>query len=206
MFVGDTFVTSMKITQTGIVNATLFGYEDCQFRYLLVGGGGMAFDYGGAGSGYLEYKSVALSKVTNTQIRVGDTGQGSWLTFDGVTSEARPGQTTNSEANNAGGDGYSGGGEGGYAGGRNGGNGGGGYEGQGTGEDIGAYKMTVFNLTAGAGGSDSGSYGGGGGGVLVDGYGPTRSSYQGEGYGGGGSKANSKYVGLSGVALLETGP
>merc|ERR1719481_224488 len=122
----------------------------------------MAFDYGGDGSGYLEYKSVALTKVTHAQIRVGGTGQGSWMTLDGVTTEARPGQTTNS---GSGGNGYSGGGYQGFNGGRNGGNGEGGYEGQGTGEDIGEYKMTFFSLTAGAGGQGYSrySYGGGGG-------------------------------------------
>ena len=84
----------------------------------------------GAGSGYLRYDSLPMTKATTAMARVGDRGEGSWITVDGITTEARAGETVN---NAGGGNGYCGGGQQGNAGGTDGGNGvGGTSEGQGT--------------------------------------------------------------------------
>ena len=138
----------------------------------------------GAGSGYLRYDSLPMTKATTAMARVGDRGEGSWITVDGITTEARAGETVN---NAGGGNGYCGGGQQGNAGGTDGGNGvGGTSEGQGTGEDVQSFKMDNFVLSPGAGGLPyRTSYGGGGGGVRVNGIGPGRNSEtQGDGYGG----------------------
>ena len=55
----------------------------------MVGGGG---DYnggygGGAGSGYLKYRSVPLTETTTVQIQVGDQAEASSVTIGGVTLE-----------------------------------------------------------------------------------------------------------------------
>ena len=64
--------------------------------------------------------------------------------------------------------------------------------------------MKQFVLQAGEGGLGDPGLGGGGGGVLVDGAGPVRSSEQGEGYGGGGSRCCvSSQFGLPGIVLIE---
>ena len=76
------------------------------------------------------------------------------------------------------------------------------------GHPVTAYTLKSWRVTPGAGGIEhsEGSYpdydhfGGGGGGVLVDGFGPTGTKYQGEGYGSGGGGGE----GLPGIILLET--
>ena len=115
-----------------------------------------------------------------------------------------------------GGNGYSGGGAYGSAGGSNGGDGddfldsfkGGAGSGLIISSDEWTVLWSVYNITAGTGGTGNTSYGGGGGGgVLVDGEGPQHHEFQGQGYGGGGSGYNDQTVsGLNGCAILEIVP
>ena len=86
--------------------------------------------------------------------------------------------------------------------------------GQGSGDDLADYQMQHFTLSPGQGGDEIKHFvenaivGGGGGGVLVNGQGPQQTnSYQGQGYGGGGSETKSGLNpgpgGLPGVVLVE---
>ena len=193
----------------------------CHLRVLAVGGGGGA-GYGGGGSGYILSYNETLTTDTVLNIIVGDQRQSSWVTINGQTFEAAPGDDAD--------DGYSGGGAfGGNTEGHDGGSNGEDGEndqnfdgGHGTGEDVTTYKMNNFALTPGAGGKylfyrgdviviDGIYLGGGGGGVLVNRKGPQRDSdNQGEGFGGGaGWHRNSDgdliFDGLPGVILLEVG-
>ena len=89
------------------------GRGECNLTLLVVGGGG-AFGYGGgAGSGYLEYRSLQVSAGTVLTARVGDQGQPSSLAISsGDTVTAQPGQ---GGQDNNGGAGYCGGGGGGWS-------------------------------------------------------------------------------------------
>ena len=211
--------TFLKFTKTGLdenVNIPL-PFSKCQLRILAVGGGGIGGQWRdggwGGGSGYIQYRKLTLTAESVINLRVGKGSQSSVVTINGQTIEAAPGKSSLAK----GGDGYSGGGADGYSGGSNGGNGDDPWyrsdDGHGTGEDITTYRMDNFVLSPGAGGKVwySGDhfkysdiyYGGGGGGVLVNGQGPHRDSYdnQGEGYGGGGGGRYRE--GLPGVILIE---
>ena len=204
------------------------GYK-CELTYLLVGGGHDSAGHGymaGGGSGYLEYGSKLVSAGTVLTGQVGAQQQASELTLSsGDTLTAPPGQDSPDGALGRGGDGFSGGGGNGgldryrYGqggrGGSNGGDGHGGFEGteyeshnggSGSGEDVSLYTFTSWTLAPGAGGSNNGGGGGGGGGVLVNGEGPERSVYQGQGFGGGGNGYSGYGDGLQGVILLEVTP
>ena len=187
------------------------GRGECNLTLLVVGGGG-AFGYGGgAGSGYLEYRSLQVSAGTVLTATVGYQRQASSLAISGgETVMAQPGQ--DAPGNSNGGDGYSGGGGYGYDYGGDGGSDGGDGEdgsdyicGRGTGEDVSLYSFTTWSLTPGDGGQayHGHYYGGGGGGVLVNGAGPQASQYQGQGYGGGSSGWSFYGEGLPGLILLE---
>ena len=65
--------------------------------------------------------------------------------------------------------------------------------------------MEYFVLSPGDGGEPDGSDGGGGGGIIVDNYSPD--SWEGKGFGGGGTGPyGDKYYGLPGTVLLEIKP
>ena len=106
-----------------------------------------------------------------------------------------------------GGAGYSGGGGGKGGQGNGGKDGGDGCCGEAGGEgssfDLSTTTLDTFTLTPGKGGEQyttaGGGSGGGGGGVMVDGQGPTRPNYEGQGYGGGGGFGE----GNPGVVLME---
>ena len=220
-----------NVGETTIIPVT--GSGSCVLTLLLVGGGGRdagGGDYrGGAGSGYLEYRSSQVSPGTVLTAQVGRGGEwsgpaaeASSLTFSsGDTFTAQPGQdNVGSYIGGAGYSGnnitisgynktisgYSGGGGYGGAGGTNGGNGedgDGGAGGGGTGEDVSLYTFRDWLLTPGSGGQPYGTSnrGGGGGGLMVDGTGPEANQYQGQGFGGGGNGLGA--YGLPGLILLE---
>ena len=165
---------------------------------------------------------VAGSVELRAQVGAGGSynsnGQPSKVRLQGTAGIFAPGGHRGWDGDEDGSTGYSGGGgsSGGYAStyggnggsnGNDGGHGSGSYSypgGSGTWEDITAYQLTEFTLSPGQGGqSYQGSFGGGGGGVLVGGTGPSRSQYQGEGYGGGGAYDGSTWSGLPGVILVE---
>ena len=198
------------------------GFGSCHLTLLLVGGGGAEGNYfSGAGSGFLEYRSIDVSAGTVLTAFVGDMGERTRVEISGgETISASAGGISDSSGVHDGGIGYCGGGGGGRnsgyagAGGTNGGNGGGGSDssgGHGTGEDISRYTFTTWTITPGAGGevfhANSGGmhHGGGGGGILVDGKGPFGlwSVYRGEGYGGGGGGISMTSPGQQGVILME---
>lgn len=204
----------------------------CTLTFLLVGGGGSGYDKAGqnsankdggagGGSGYVQYKSLTLSRgVTEISVFVGSGSTSSNVSVNGDITNANPGEN----GVYVGGDGYSGGGSadiniypdentfgagGGYDGGR-------GYGilwyGDGTGENVRDYTFDSFILTPGDGGVPVSWSGGGGGGVLVNGKGPEGSNiHQGQGYGGGGPGTLSTYAasvisntnGLQGIVILE---
>ena len=193
------------------------GWGECGLTLLVVGGGGRdgggSSTRGGAGSGYMEYRSLQVAAGTVLTARVGDQGQPSSLAISsGDTVTAPPGQGGHSRG---GGAGHSGGGGGsgllsGGEGGDGGSDGGDGEDGQygrggrGSGHHLALYTFTTWSLTPGAGGQHYGNGGGGGGGLLVDGAGPQLSSYQGQGYGGGGMGHYYDYgEGLPGLILIE---
>ena len=219
--------TSVMLTNTSDTEVIWVNGFKCEVTYLLVGGGHDSAGHGymaGGGSGYLEYGSKLVSAGTVLTGQVGAQQQASNLTLsNGDTLTAQPGQDSPDGALGRGGDGFSGGGGNGgldrYGqggrGGSNGGDGHGGYEGteyeshnggSGSGEDISFYTFTSWTLAPGAGGSNNGGGGGGGGGVLVNGVGPERSVYQGQGFGGGGNGYSGYGDGLQGVILLEVTP
>jgi hypothetical protein len=174
---------------------------------IAVGGGGGSND-GGGGSGYVKTVVIDISS-TDYQVSVGQYGQESFVKKnDGQkVLTAQPGGNSeyDSYGIDNGGDGYSGGG-GGYRGTRGGYNGSDGkccYAGSGSGFDISTISLEHNKISPGLGGS-SGSDGGGGGGVLVNNVGPNSGTYQGEGYGGGGSGWRGH--GLQGMVLIEVNP
>ena len=210
-------------TDTAPATIELLADSLCAARLFMVGGGGESGGYdfaggSGAGSGYLKYSSVPLTETTTVQIQVGDHGEASTVTIDGVTLKAAPG-ADGSSSSSYGGYGFSGG-AGGFCncqGGSNGGDGEGELGGQGTGEQLSSFPMDSFILTPGVGGQyfdyGDGDYrvGGGGGGVLINGNGPEEwDIHQGQGYGGGGSykdsQGNTEMIGLRGVILLQMVP
>ena len=222
MIIDGESYTSMMFTNAGDdVNVDVSG--DCvksQLRLLLVGGGGRG-DYGGGGSGYIQYQTLGLAGVTNISLNVGNHGESSKVNLNGQTIVAEPGDDSimmmkMRMVSITGGDGYSGGT--GYCnvatscrGGSNGGDGDNGEYGDdgattgghGTGEDITNYNLDNWVLTPGSGGDGtvpcgSAAYGGGGGGVLVNGEGPHQEAQDGEGYGGGGGACSQP-----GVILIE---
>ena len=217
-------VTSLMLTsvdQTKEISVKRHSGWQCELTFLVVGGGGRdgGNNFGGAGSGYLEYHSVQLTEDTVLTARVGDQGQASSVSIrGGDTVTAQPGQDGQGDD---GGDGYSGGGANGSSGhggdgGSDGGNGENGWigssghqgtGGSGTGEDISVYSFTTWTLAPGDGGVQySNGCGGGGGGILVDGEGPRSSEYRGQGYGGGAAGCTgdvSDEAGLQGVILIE---
>lgn len=218
-----TLQKSFMFTDTEeIINGHLLADDHCQVRLFLVGGGGKysGHTYGGGGSGYLKYSSITLNEVKSIQIEVGDQGETSTVTMDGVTLEAGPGESDRTDGTiRYGGNGYSGGGSvscecnGGSDGGDGGGDGDTHIGGKGTGEKLSSFPMDTFILSPGVGGQYYGSsFGGGGGGVLVNGAGPQEwNVHQGQGFGGGGchySSDSKEYVeiGLRGVILLEMVP
>ena len=168
----------------------------CQLRVMAIGGGGWA-NWGGGGSGYIQYlsKTITSSSQTMIQLSVGNKKVESYVTIDGDKISALPG--TDGE-NPDGGNGYCGGGGSGSpcGGGTNGTDGECSSGGFGTGEDISTYFFDNFKLTPGKGGlayEDNSYYrGGGGGGVLINEDGPgvrdngTSVQSKGEGFGGGG--------------------
>ena len=210
--VGGEEQQALMVTSVGEAREiAVTGRGECNLTLLVVGGGG-AFGYGGgAGSGYLEYRSLQVSAGTVLTATVGYQRQASSLAISGgETVMAQPGQ--DAPGNSNGGDGYSGGGGYGYDYGGDGGSDGGDGEdgsdyicGRGTGEDVSLYTFTTWSLTPGDGGQayHGRYYGGGGGGVLVDGAGPQASQYQGQGYGGGSSGWSFYGEGLPGLILLE---
>ena len=224
LIVSGEYFTSYKITEPGVVTSVDLinedSSEDCQLRLLVVGGGGYSDHGAGGGSGYLTYTSQQVAPgVSSMTVAVGDYGEQSNVTVDGVTITAQPGQDGYIEGFVIrGGDGYSGGGDyGQYNGGTAGGDGRGNDGGHGTGEDVTgeAFTLQSWQLSPGAGGhystSSKGYWGGGGGGVLVDSQGPPRAAdTQGAGYGGGASYKDNDGetlgVGLPGVVLVEVGP
>ena len=206
---------------------TVKGDSDCQVRILLIGGGGTAtgtkYGGGGGGSGFIEYRTLDIVRLSTFQVHVGDTGEASSVIYSVTTVDAthflaNPGQDSYQKGNYYGGNGWSGGGDGcctGFSGGRNGGDGDGQVEqGRGTGEKLSSFPMKYFTLTPGDRGQpqpvsyqkDKG--GGGGGGVIVDGFGPSKIG-QGEGYGGGGTYCEGAGCniemrkGLPGLILME---
>ena len=200
---------SLMLTDTGYEthHITVNGAGSCGLTLLLVGCGGNGV-FGGAGSGYLNYRRIQVAPGTVLIADVGEKGYNSYVAISGGdTLTAEPGQDAQDWD---GGAGYcGGGGEGSPA--ADGGTGGGdGEDGEeGTGEDVSLYTFTSWTITPGAGGRRYPSYsggGGGGGGVLVDGEGPLASSWQGQGYGGGGSGATDYRDGLQGVILIEITP
>ena len=212
-------VTSLMLTsvdQTKEISVKRHSGWQCELTFLVVGGGGRdgGNNFGGAGSGYLEYHSVQLTEDTVLTAQVGDQGQASSVSISGGdTVTAQPGQDGQGDD---GGDGYSGGGANGSSGhggdgGTDGGNGENGtsghHGGSGTGEDISVYSFTTWTLAPGDGGVQyANGCGGGGGGILVDGEGPQSSEYRGQGYGGGaagGTGDVSDEAGLQGVILIE---
>ena len=211
----DTSAT-YNITVSGVNGS---GLAQCELRFLAVGGGGRypGSNGGGAGSGYLKYRTVNVASGTVIDIDVGDEAQPTSVDISNLeTFVARPGQ--DGQGRDKGGRGYSGGGGQGKSGdkkptgGTNGGDGldgnnSGARGGTGTGENIYTYTFNKWSLAAGEGGQDYEGWGAGGGGVLVDGVGPPASVYQGQGFGGGASgfkTAGTNYgAGLPGVVLVE---
>ena len=218
------FSQSVMLSNTGeTFNITVNGFGSCELRFLAIGGGGNGYDnihgYAGAGSGYVQYKSIhfdleSLGGGIVISAQVGDQSETSSVNIlngdNSIGFDADRGQ--NGGGYN-GGSGYSGGG--GYNldgndrrphnGGTDGGDGGSNAGGAGSGQDISAYIFRSWTLTPGAGGkpcySNFCSYGGGGGGILVNGAGPDwGNNHQGQGYGGGGSGESG---GLQGVVLFE---
>ena len=216
--------TSLMLTsvdQTKEISVKRHSGWQCELTFLVVGGGGRdgGNNFGGAGSGYLEYHSVQLTEDTVLTAQVGDQGQASSVSISGGdTVTAQPGQDGQGDD---GGDGYSGGGANGSSGhggdgGTDGGNGENGWigssghqgtGGSGTGEDISVYSFTTWTLAPGDGGVQyANGCGGGGGGILVDGEGPQSSEYRGQGYGGGAAGCTGDVgdeAGLQGVILIE---
>jgi len=188
---------SQSITVSGVATV-----ESCELRILAVGGGGGyggSYHGGGAGSGYLQYRTIIVNPGTIVTLDVGDHEEPSTVAFgNGYTVTAQPGQDSQGDD---GGDGYSGT----CHGGSDGGDGDDGMYvgGSGTGEDISLYVFDAWTLSPGAGGKPYNTVdGGGGGGVLVDGAGPEADVYQGQGYGGG--LGGGWYSGLQGIILIET--
>ena len=95
-----------NVSQTSEIS--IQGWGSCNLTILVVGGGGYGANYGGGGSGYLEYRSLQVSGGTLMTAQVGNTGQSSSLIISGGdTVTAEPGVNG---GNGKGGDGYSGGG------------------------------------------------------------------------------------------------
>ena len=209
---------SLMLTDTGYEthHITVTGAGSCGLTLLLVGCGGNGV-FGGAGSGYLNYRRIQVAPGTVLIADVGEKGYNSYVAIrGGETLTAEPGQDAQDWD---GGAGYcGGGGVGDIGGGGNGGTDGGdgddgsyGTGGAGSGEDISLYTFSAWTITPGAGGNyyyydGNYHYGGGGGGVLVDGEGPEASEYQGQGFGGGGSGKSIYGDGLKGLILIETTP
>ena len=209
----------MMFTQTG-VEVTVDVSGSCwsgQLTLFLVGGGGYG-NYGGGGSGYLQYQTIDVLGVTNIRLTVGDYREASSVIINDQTIVAEPGDNGGSSSYD-GADGYSGGS--GYCytvspcrGGSDGDDGDDGdfSGGRGTGEDISNYKLDHWVISPGAGGdgtvlgrcNDGYHRGGGGGGVLVNNAGPDHDVQDGEGYGGGGGWcADQQGYGQQGVILME---
>ena len=207
---------SMKLENTSeIYSIQVIGPSPCKLTFLAVGGGGNENGGdGGAGSGYLKYLSINVDSETEIIANVGDEREASTVAI--VKGHGRSRVTTHYKAKSgqdaqgdSGGRGYSGGGaRGSYTGGENGNKGEGSTGGKGTGEDISAYIFSSWSLQPGPGGKalvEGACHfcGGGGGGVLIDGYGPDGTEWQGSGYGGGGSGFSGVASGLPGVILIE---
>ena len=211
------FYSSLMLTNTSeTLYVTVNGLGACKLNFLAVGGGGsyVGNTYAGAGSGYLQYRSLEVDPGTVISTNVGALGESSTVAIiNGESFTAEAGEDAQGTAENSiGGAGYSGGGSGArdpgtaYDGGTDGGNGGGGGGGAGTGEDISSYILNTWSLSPAPGGEafDCNNYGdcaGGGGGVLLDGSGPdTAHTSIGQGFGGGGANGG---AGHQGIILME---
>ena len=163
---------SLKLTETpDQQDLTVVGSSSCQLTILAVGPGGEGY-YSGGGSGYLNYKTVAVQNGGGAIIfHVGYGVPGDLTTvnipfWDGnFTLIAERGKDSHYNSKDGfyyGGDGYSGGGSQNCPtcnftcntcyGGSNGGNGGGDWAGHGTRENITDYMFSSWKLTPGAGG------------------------------------------------------
>ena len=179
----------------------------CQATFVAIGPGGHGSrDYGG-GSGNVEYVVIDISS-SEYEVTIGGCAypyQDDDICVTIPQGEAviyvDQGETSSSH----GGSGYSGGGGWGNKGGSNGSDGAGQNGGSGSGIDISEISLEYFVLSPGDGGEPDGSDGGGGGGIIVDNFCPD--SWEGKGFGGGGTGPYGKnYYGLPGTVLLEIKP
>ena len=179
----------------------------CQATFLAIGPGGQGSRYYGGGSGNVEYVVIDISS-SEYDVTIGGCAypyQDHDICVTIPQGEAiiyvDQGETSSSH----GGSGYSGGGGNSSKGGSNGSDGAGENGGSGSGMDISEISLEYFVLSPGDGGEPDGSDGGGGGGIIVDNYSPD--SWEGKGFGGGGTGPyGDKYYGLPGTVLLEIKP
>ena len=144
--------TALKLTDTSdAFNVSLVSNGNtCLSHFFLVGGGGSAPVFGGAGSGYLNYITRGYSEDIIAKIQVGGDGQTTRVIIEGkVIINATNGGDSYRDSYNQefGGDGFSGGGSGSANGGSNGTDGYGHYGGQGSGEgSLITHSMKQFVL------------------------------------------------------------